>query len=168
MKISFILMLFTTFSRLCAQDVCCQELVGIWQLQPSEEGLFKIYADSMKSYDILIKDQGFFVDEGIYGFYTNCNPSTIDDLQIQGTGEFFFQISDNGIEIKNGGILDQRMLSCLSIQIEEDDKDISLRFGRSSLAEYKKVYKFPDRLVTYLKQEHMNIYRAYCKLKTND
>ena len=165
MKVSFTVILVATFSRLCAQDMCCQELIGIWQLQPPEEGLFKIYADSMKSYDLLVKDQDFFVDDGIYGFYTDCNPSNINDLQIQGTGEFFFQLSDNGVEIKDGGVLDQRMLNCLSVQIDEDDEDTILRFGRASIAEYKKIYSIPDRLVTYLKQEHTEVYKIYCELR---
>lgn len=121
----------------------------------------------MKSFDLLVRNQGFFVGDGIYGFYTDCSPSNVNDLRRQGTGEFFFEISDDGIEIKDGGVLDQRMLNCLSIRFDEDGEDIFLRFGRASLAEYKKVYELPERLVAYLKEERPEVYEVYCELTKN-
>ncbi len=163
MKNSLIIFLFVYSSKLCAQPVN-PDIRGVWELQPSE-GIFKIYADSMKTYNLSDNGDGsFFVDYDIYGFYENCSPPHLDSLRTTGTGKFFFQVSLYGLDIKEGGVLNQRVLKCFSIEIDSYDDGTFLRFGRSSLTVYKKVKTLPETLVTYLKQEQPDVYRAYEEL----
>lgn len=158
MKNTVILLALLACVSISQRQLSDPSLHGIWELQPPE-GIFKIYTDSMKTYNMVAQGDGdFFIDEEIYGYYRNCNPDHIDSLRATGTGEFFFQLSPNGLDIGETGMLNQRLIKCFSIRIEANPDDTLLLFGRSSVATYKKVTQLPEDLARYLKEQEPKIY----------
>lgn len=165
-------MSFNTVNSQSIQD----EIIGVWERLPETEKYYKVYLKNGVCYDIFKYDDGeIIVDKRIYGFYDNCEPPHKDSLRNYGSGEYFFEIVDEGTAIEDNGRFIENRIDCWAISIDHDrDKSeyvpdsLYLHFERRAILEYKKIYELPTQLVDYLKKEQLDLYKAYCDLrKTN-
>ena len=86
----------TAFSLITITNVYCQELTfknleGIWFYE--KESIYMICTSDGISHYFSICPKELVYQKYLYGFYDNCEPENIKDLESKGTGKYFFMIN---------------------------------------------------------------------------